>query len=69
LTPARSFLAKTVLSLLDWWDPELVLGSGSAVLGTITSDEEMRKMLKNDGLRWKRGCKVIQMVIFLATYI
>ncbi|TRY64199.1 hypothetical protein TCAL_15175 [Tigriopus californicus] len=45
-----------VLRLMDWVDPEMILGG--VAMNLITRDEDMKKMLKDDGLRWEGGCKV-----------
>jgi alpha-beta hydrolase superfamily lysophospholipase len=48
--------ASLLLGLLDIINPEMVLGGN--VLSTVTSDEEMKSMLRKDDLRWTRGVKV-----------
>ena len=47
---------KFVLGLLEWWNPELVLGT--SVLDMVTRDPDMKSRLAADPLRWKSGCKV-----------
>ena len=44
------------LGALDVINPEMVLGQG--VLSWVTGDEEMKTMLRKDGLRWTSGVKV-----------
>ncbi len=44
------------LGLLDIVNPEMVLGHN--VLSLVTSDDEMKSMLKKDELRWTGGVKV-----------
>lgn len=52
----RAAPVKAVLSAFDWFNPEMILGKVG--LHMVTRDEEMAKMLKEDELRWRWGCKV-----------
>ena len=47
---------KAFLSVIDWFGPEIILGK--VFLHMVTRDEQMAKMLQEDKLRWRRGCKV-----------
>ena len=56
LSKPWTYPVKVMLSMLEWWDPELVLGT--SVLSMVTNDPEMKQHLKEDPLRWKSGVKV-----------
>ena len=56
VTPLRAIPAHFLMTLLDIWNPELVLGYVDYDL--VTREEGMKKMMAEDKLRWQGGVKV-----------
>jgi hypothetical protein len=48
--------ARAVLGLLSWINPEMILGGVNMDL--ISRDDDVKKALASDSLRWSSGCKV-----------
>ena len=52
---------------MNWLCPEMVLGR--VFMDLITGDEEMRAKMEADELRWKGGCKVMNLEKFEIKYL
>ena len=63
VTPLRAMTARLVLTLLDIWNPELVLGFVDYDL--ITREQAVKKLMADDLLRWQGGIKVINCQLML----
>ena len=56
VTSLRALPVRAILGLLSWFNPEMILGSVNMDL--ISRDEEVKRALAFDNLRWSSGCKV-----------
>ncbi len=56
VTSFRAVPVRAVLGLLNWYNPEMILGGVNMDL--ISRDEEVKRALASDQLRWSSGCKV-----------
>jgi len=63
VTPLRAIPARFLLTLLDIWNPELVLGFVDYNL--VTREEGIKKLMAQDKLRWQGGTKVHLLLAFL----
>ena len=56
VTSMRALPVRGILGLLSWFNPEMSLGG--VTMDLISRDEEVKRALASDGLRWSSGCKV-----------
>ena len=63
VTSLRAFPVRLVLGSLNLFRPEMILGGVNMDL--ISRDEEVKRALASDGLRWSSGCKVLVHVMSL----
>ena len=56
VTPFRALPVRFLLTLLDIWNPQMVLGQVDYDL--VTREEPIKKIIAEDSLRWQGGTKV-----------
>ena len=56
VTPFRAIPVRLFLTMLDIWNPQLVLGCVDYDL--VTREESVKKLMAGDLLRWQGGTKV-----------
>ena len=66
VTSIRAVPVRVVLGLLSWFNPEMILGGVNMSL--ISRDEEVKRALAADGLRWSSGCKVWSSLVDFAQH-
>ena len=67
VTPFRAIPARLLLTMLDIWSPELVLGFVDYDL--VTREEGIKKLMAEDQLRWQGGLKVKKISMIIITSI
>ena len=61
VTPYRALPVRFFLTLLDIWNPQMVLGQVNYDL--ITREEPIKKIIAEDSLRWQGGTKVFVKIL------
>ena len=63
VTRFRAVWARLFMSILDVWNPQLILGYLNYDL--VTREESIKKLMAKDPLRWQGGTKVSHIIIIV----